>query len=102
MATAPKSNSLYTAYSKVQGDVKKTRNDPVPLHLCNPVTDLMKTQGYGKGYKYPHDYEGHFVDEQYLPDSLKGKHYYFPTDEGFEKEVKARLKKWWGEKKELK
>ena len=99
LATAPKSNALYSAYSSVQQDVKHTRNDPVPLHLCNPVTPLMKKQGYGKGYKYAHDHEGHFVEQQNLPDSLKGKRYYFPTEEGHEKEVQARLKKWWGDKK---
>jgi putative ATPase len=99
LATAPKSNALYTAYSRVQEDVKRTRNDPVPLHLCNPVTSLMKDQGYGKGYKYPHDHPGHFVEEQYLPDSLQGRRYYLPTEEGHEREIRARLKKWWGEKK---
>jgi putative ATPase len=99
LATAPKSNALYSAYSSVQQDVKVTRNDPVPLHLCNPVTPLMKKQGYGKGYKYAHDYEEHFVEQQNLPDSLRGKRYYYPTEEGHEKEIQARLKKWWGEKK---
>lgn len=99
LATAPKSNALYSAYSSVQQDVKHTRNDPVPLHLCNPVTPLMKKQGYGKGYKYAHDHEGHFVEQQNLPDSLRGKRYYYPTEEGHEKEIQARLKKWWGEKK---
>jgi putative ATPase len=59
----------------------------------------MKKQGYGKGYKYAHDHEGHFVEQQNLPDSLRGKRYYFPTEEGHEKEIQARLKKWWGEKK---
>ena len=61
LATAPKSNSLYRAYSRVQQDVERTRTDPVPLHLRNPVTDLMKREGYGKGYKYAHDFPGHFV-----------------------------------------
>ena len=95
LATAPKSNSLYRAYSRVQQDVAGTRNDPVPLHLRNPVTRLMKGMGYGKGYKYAHDFPGHFVKQQNLPDALKGKRYYSPSDQGFEKEVKRRLKGWW-------
>jgi len=94
LATAPKSNSLYTAYSKVQEDVEKTRNDPVPLHLRNPVTGLMRDVGYGKGYKYAHNFPGHFVAQQNLPNSLQGKRYYEPSDQGFEKEIDSRLKKW--------
>jgi putative ATPase len=100
LATAPKSNSLYSAYSRVQQDVEGTRNDPVPLHLRNPVTGLMKGMGYGKGYKYAHDFPGHFVKQQNLPDALKGKRYYSPSDQGFEKEVKRRLKEWRGRKEE--
>jgi putative ATPase len=96
LATAPKSNALYTAYSKVQQDVEKTRNDPVPLHLRNPVTRLMRDVGYGKGYKYAHNFPGHFVEQQNLPDSLQGKKYYEPSDQGFEKEIEGRLKKWHG------
>jgi len=98
LATAPKSNSLYSAYSRVQQDVEGTRNDPVPLHLRNPVTQLMREQGYGKGYKYAHDFPGHFVNQENLPGALKGKRYYSPSDQGFEKEVKKRLKGWWGRK----
>jgi putative ATPase len=96
LATAPKSNSLYEAYSSVQQDVDRTRNDPVPLHLRNPVTKLMRGLGYGKGYKYAHDYPGHYVEQQNLPDSLSGKRYYAPTDQGYEKEVSSRLKTWRG------
>ncbi|MDY6917797.1 MAG: replication-associated recombination protein A [Chloroflexota bacterium] len=96
LATAPKSNSLYRAYSAVQKDVGTTRNDPVPLHLRNPVTRLMKGMGYGKGYKYAHDYPEHFVEQQSLPDSLKGRRYYRPGGQGFEKEVARRLRAWWG------
>jgi putative ATPase len=92
LATAPKSNSLYTAYSQVQQDVQQTRNDPVPLHLRNAVTKLMKNEGYGKGYKYAHDYPGHFVKQQNLPDSIKDKRYYIPSDQGDESEIAARLK----------
>lgn len=96
LATAPKSNSLYTAYSRVKKDVETTRNDPVPMHLRNAPTRLMKDIGYGKGYKYAHDYEGHFVEQQNLPDSIKDKRYYFPTEQGFEKTILARLRAWWG------
>jgi putative ATPase len=99
LATAPKSNSLYQAYSQVQEDIKHGRNEPVPLHLRNPVTGLMREMGYGQGYKYAHDYPGHFVKQQNLPPSLQGKRYYIPTEQGYEKEIADRLKKWWGEEK---
>jgi len=96
LAAAPKSNSLYQAYSKVQEDIQDGRNEPVPLHLRNPVTGLMRQMGYGKGYKYAHDYPGHFVKQQNLPPSLQGKHYYIPGDQGYEKEIADRLKRLWG------
>ena len=96
LATAPKSNSLYRAYSRVQEDVQRGQNEPVPLHLRNPVTGLMRQVGYGKGYKYAHDYQDHFVKQQNLPSSLQGKRYYLPGDQGYEKEIAARLKRWWG------
>ena len=99
LATAPKSNSLYAAYSQVQQDVRTTRNDPVPLHLRNPVTRLMKTEGYGKGYKYAHDFPGHFTTQRNLPDNLQGRSYYIAGDQGYEAEVKKRLKEWWGVEK---
>jgi putative ATPase len=99
LATAPKSNSLYRAYSEVQHDIRKTGNQPVPLHLRNPVTPLMREVGYGKGYKYAHEYEGHFVEQQNMPDSLRDRRYYTPSDEGYEKEVGARLEKWWKARK---
>jgi putative ATPase len=97
LAAAPKSNSLYQAYSRVQEDIKQGRNEPVPLHLRNPVTDLMRRMGHGQGYKYAHDYPDHFVKQQNLPPSLQGKRYYVPTEQGYEKEIADRLKKWWGE-----
>jgi len=100
LATAPKSNSLYRAYSRVQQDVESTRTDPVPLHLRNPETRLMRELGYGKGYKYAHDFPGHFVEQQNLPHALRGKHYYSPSDQGFEKEIERRLKAWWGKKED--
>lgn len=99
LATAPKSNSLYEAYSRVQEDIQQGRNEPVPLHLRNPVTGLMRRSGYGQGYKYAHDYPGHFVKQEYLPPALQGKRYYHPGDQGYEKEIAARLRKWWGEGK---
>ena len=96
LATAPKSNSLYQAYSHVQKDIQKGRNEPVPLHLRNPVTDLMQRMGHGRGYKYAHDYPGHFVEQQNLPTSLQGERYYVPTEQGYEKAIADRLKEWWG------
>jgi len=99
LATAPKSNSLYQAYSLVQEEIKHSSSESVPLHLRNPVTPLMQDLGYGREYKYAHDYPGHFVEQQNLPDSLQGKHFYTPSDQGYEKEVIARLKAWWQKKK---
>ena len=98
LATAPKSNSLYEAYSKVQMEVKQGADQSVPLHLRNPVTPLMKGIGYGKGYKYAHDYPGHFIRQQNLPDSLEGKRFYTPSDQGYEEEVEERLRAWWPER----
>jgi putative ATPase len=97
LATAPKSNSLYTAYGKVKQDVESSRNEPVPLHLRNPVTGLMRRLNYGKGYKYAHNFSGHFTEQEHLPESLRGKRYYIPSEQGFEKEISARLKSWWGQ-----
>ena len=96
LATAPKSNSLYEAYSHVQQDVERSRNEPVPLHLRNPVTRLMRGLGYGKGYKYAHDYPEHFVKQQNLPTPLQDERYYLPSDQGYEKEIDKRLKAWRG------
>jgi putative ATPase len=94
LATAPKSNSLYTAYQGVRKDVRESENMPVPLHIRNAPTSLMEELGYGKEYKYPHDYPDHFVEEEYLPENLRGRAYYRPTDQGFEKEIKKRLENW--------
>ena len=99
LATAPKSNSLYKAYPKVQEVVQQTPDQPVPLHLRNPVTELMKKLGYGKGYKYPHQYRGHFVRQQHLPDSLQGKRFYTPSDQGYEQEIAQRMQEWWPPRK---
>ena len=92
MATAPKSNSLYTGYSAVQQEIRHGANEPVPLHLRNPVTNLMKNLGYGKGYKYAHKFPAHYVDQQHLPDSLKGKRFYIPGELGYEKQIADRMK----------
>ncbi len=97
LATAPKSNSAYKAIGDALEDVKRTRNEPVPKHLRNAVTELMREMDYGKGYKYSHDYEGHFTPMQNLPDSLKGRRYYKPSDQGHEPEAAERLRQWWGE-----
>ncbi len=91
LSVAPKSNAVYTAYSMVKDDVARTRNEPVPIHLRNAPTRLMKGLGYGKGYKYAHDYEGAQVDQQHLPDSLKSRHYYHPTDRGHEARISQRM-----------
>lgn len=102
LATAPKSNAIYMAYQQVKRDIRELENLPVPLHLRNPVTFLMMELGYGKDYKYPHDYPEHFVEEEYLPENLKGKIYYHPTEQGFEKEIKRRLEIWRRKKRERK
>jgi putative ATPase len=98
LTTAPKSNSLYEAYSRIQEEIREGASDSVPLHLRNPVTPLMKEMDYGKDYKYDHDYPEHFVEQQHLPDSLKGKKFYTPSKFGYEKQVVARLKAWWQKK----
>ncbi len=94
LATAPKSNALYTAFQGVQKDVRELENMPVPLHIRNAPTSLMRDLGYGKEYKYPHDYPDHYIEEEYLPENLKGRIYYHPTEQGCEKEIKQRLESW--------
>jgi putative ATPase len=91
LALAPKSNALYTAYGEVQQDVARTVAEPVPLHLRNAVTGLMAHFGYGKGYEYAHDAPDRLTAMSCLPDSLKDRRYYLPTDEGVEKKFKERL-----------
>ncbi len=102
LATAPKSNSLYEAYSRVQEEIKRGASETVPLHLRNPVTPLMKDMGYGKDYKYAHDFPEHFVEQQHLPDSLKDKQFYTPGKLGYEQQVVTRLKTWWQKKRKPK
>jgi putative ATPase len=91
LSAAPKSNALYTAYGAVQQDVEQSAADPVPLHLRNAPTALMKGIGYGKGYEYAHDVEGKVANMQCLPDNLRDRVYYQPTNEGIEKRIKDRL-----------
>src|SRR5712675_24618 len=91
LSLAPKSNAVYTAYGEVLEDVQKTEADPVPLHLRNAVTGLMKHIGYGKGYQYAHNAEDKVTDMQCLPDNLAGRAYYHPTDQGFEQRLRQRL-----------
>lgn len=93
LATAPKSNASYTALMQAKADVQKTLNEPVPLHLRNAPTPLMKKLGYGKGYKYPHKYPEHYVKENYFPEKLKGRKYYQPTEQGEEAKIAQRLAK---------
>jgi putative ATPase len=91
LCLAPKSNSVYTAYGAVQREVEETRQEPVPLHLRNAPTKLMKELDYGKGYRYAHNEEGKVADMDCLPDSLKGRSYYHPTQEGREKLLAQRM-----------
>ena len=92
MATAPKSNALYKSYDSVLEDVRNTLAEPVPLHLRNAPTRLMKDLNYGKGYQYAHDFENRLTDMTCLPDSLKDRVYYLPSGNGFEKTVKDILR----------
>jgi len=93
LACAPKSNALYKGYQLTQKDIKKWGPLPVPLVIRNAPTTLMKNLDYGKGYKYAHNFEGGYIVQEHLPKELKGRKYYFPTDRGFEKEIKQRLEK---------
>jgi putative ATPase len=91
LSVAPKSNALYTAYGAVQQDVEQTAAEPVPLHLRNAPTGLMKNLGYGKDYQYAHDTDAKVAAMQCLPDSLRDRVYYHPTNEGVEKRIRERL-----------
>lgn len=91
LSMAPKSNALYAAYGAVQSDINKYGNLEVPLHIRNAPTKLMKEWGYGKGYKYAHDFADAKVDQEHLPDQLKGRTYYEPTDRGLESKIKEKL-----------
>jgi putative ATPase len=91
LSVAPKSNALYTAYSTVQVDVERTAAQPVPLHLRNAPTSLMKKIGYGQGYQYAHDLEDKVAEMQCLPDNLRDREYYAPSNEGVERRIRERL-----------
>jgi putative ATPase len=93
MATAPKSNAVYVAYTEARADAEQQLAEPVPHHLRNAPTRLMKELNYGKGYRYAHDEEEGVADMQCLPDALKDRTYYRPVDRGLEREVRARLRK---------
>ena len=96
LASSPKSNSAYMAINDALQKVQETGNQPVPLHLRNAPTTLMKDLGYSKGYKYAHDYEGNFVLQQFLPDELKGQRFWHPQNNPAEDKLRAQMEKCWG------
>ncbi|MFH0824946.1 MAG: replication-associated recombination protein A [Pseudomonadota bacterium] len=98
LATAPKSNALYAAYNAIRNEIKRSGHLPVPLHVRNAPTPLMKQLGYGDGYKYAHDFPDAVVDQEHMPTELKGRRFYFPTDRGFEAGILERVKRPDGEK----
>ncbi len=91
LAMAPKSNSLEAAYIDIKEEIKKSGSLPSPLHIRNAPTNFMKNIGYGRGYKYAHDFPGAVVEQEHMPEELKGRRFYYPTDRGFEKTLKERL-----------
>ena len=95
LASAPKSNSAYMAINKALADVRDTRNDPVPMHLRNAPTKLMKDMGHGEGYKYSHDYEDNFAAMENRPENIRGHRYYEPGVQGFESRIGDRLRRLW-------
>ncbi len=94
LATAPKSNALYTGFGMVKEDIRKTGSLPVPLHIRNAPTRLMKDLGYGRDYKYAHNFPDGYVPQEYLPETLRGRAYYSPAGRGYEKIVKDRMERW--------
>jgi putative ATPase len=101
LATAPKSNAVYEGYTRAADAVHEKPDEPVPLHIRNAPTPLMKNLGYAKGYKYAHNFEDAITDLSCLPDSMAGDIFYTPTDRGFEEEIKRRLEEWNQKKKKL-
>ena len=99
LATAPKSNAVLKTYGAAAAAVKQHGALPVPLHIRNAPTPLMKHMGYGAGYQYPHDFEGHYVPEEYLPEALRGQRFYQPPASGHEREIAQRLAGWRAQKK---
>jgi putative ATPase len=98
LATSPKSNSAYEAIGAALNEVQKSGNLPIPLHLRNAPTKLMKQLGYGVAYKYPHSFPGNFTEQQYLPDSIKNTRFWQPGNNQQETSLLERLKKWWGKR----
>jgi len=98
LATAPKSNRVYTAFAQAMEAAAEHPTDAVPLHIRNAPTRLMEELGYGAGYKYAHAFEHAFVPQEYLPEALRGQRWYEPTEFGFEKDIKQRME-WWAELK---
>ncbi len=98
LACSPKSNASYLAIGKALDLVQKTGDVPVPLPIRNAPTQLMKKAGYGKDYRYAHDYEGHFVPQEFFPEKLAGSRLYEPAENAREREMRVRLKGWWGDK----
>jgi putative ATPase len=94
LATAPKSNAVYTAYLEAADDALREIAEPVPLHIRNAPTRLMKDLNYGKGYKYAHNEAEGVADMDCLPPSLQGKTYYQPTNRGFEEQIRKRIEEW--------
>ena len=93
LASAPKSNALYLAEKSVKEEIKRSGAQPVPLHIRNAPTTLMKGLGYGRGYLYPHNYPGGWVEQEYLPKSIKNRFFYRPTNRGFEREINKRMER---------
>src|SRR5262249_62113912 len=96
LALAPKSNAVYAAWNQVHEDIREKPAEPVPLHIRNAPTGLMANLAYGKGYQYAHDAPEALVSQEHLPNALRGRIYYRPTDRGAEHEIALRLKKWRG------
>jgi putative ATPase len=99
LASAPKSNASYMAIREATSDVREKENSPVPLALRNSPTGFMAGLGYGREYRYSHEYEGHFTEQEFLPSNLQGKTYYRPSDNGEERTIRARLNDWWKSRK---
>jgi putative ATPase len=100
LATAPKSNSTYIALSKAIEDIRNGSDEPVPFHLRNAQTRLMQDMGYGRDYKYAHNYPEHFAGQSNLPDKIKDRSYYQPSDQGYEHEISERITRLWGKPKD--
>ena len=98
LATSPKSNSAYMGINDAIAEVQRSGNQPVPLHLRNAPTSLMKELGYSKGYKYAHDYEGNFVNQQFLPDALQAARFWHPQDNPSEAKLAERMHRLWGDR----